>query len=165
MSTLADFSSVDLVVPELRSRDDAAVVAELSAALQREERIPDARTVCSAVNRRESLGNTSCAPGWALPHARITGLPTLSLAVGRAAEPLNWFGSTQPVRLIFLSVVPDSAAAMYLAVVSGLARLSRDPVRAELLLRAPDRESLLSILAQVELRAPRSAARALVGAH
>ena len=99
----------------------------------------------SAVMHREQLSSTEA-------------LPQLSLAVGRSAEPLPWFAADGTrIRMVFLCAVPESAAGAYLGLVSALARLSRSPDRVERLFQAPDSESLLAVLDEVQVREPRPA--------
>jgi PTS system nitrogen regulatory IIA component len=155
--TLATLSGLELIVPELQSREAKAVVLELCQTLHCAGCVSDSRALYDAVIQRELLGSTACAPGWALPHGRLEGLSQISLALGRCTDPLAWFGAAQPVRLVFLFAVPDVAAANYLCAVSGLARLAKDRARVEQLLHAPDRESLLRALDEIELRRPRLA--------
>jgi mannitol/fructose-specific phosphotransferase system IIA component (Ntr-type) len=157
MPTLAALSGLGLIVPELQSRQPTAVIRELCQALEREGCVSDSRVLYDAIIQRELLGNTACEPGWALPHARLEGLAQIRLALGRCTDPLAWFGAAQPVRLVFLFAVPDVAAASYLCAVSGLARLAKDRKRVEQLLHAPDRESLLRVLDEIDLRRPRLA--------
>lgn len=165
MSTLAEFSGLELIVPELQSHDAAGSLGELCSTLRRDGRVDDPRALYEAVIRRELLASTACAPGWALPHARLAGLPSFSFALGRRPEPLAWFGATHPVRLVFLFAVPEEAAPTYLTVVAALARLSQDSARVRQLLEAPDRESLLLLLDTVDLRAQRPASRPIALAH
>lgn len=155
MNTLADLSSEDLMVPTLRSRDAAGIVLELCEQFEAAARIPDARVLAEAVIRRESMASTALAPGWAMPHARLQTACDLSMAVGRCAEPLIWFGATQSVQMVFLFAVPEFAAADYLAVVSAMARFSKEHERLEQLCRASDRRTMLRALSQIKLRAPR----------
>jgi mannitol/fructose-specific phosphotransferase system IIA component (Ntr-type) len=156
--TLAQFTSPALIVPELRSHDASGVVAELCAALQRAGRVHETAAFFNAVMSREQLGGTAPIPGWALPHARLEGLPELCFAVRRVAEPLLWFGpSGNRVSIVVLAAVPEKEAAAYLNLVSGLARLSQERTRAARLLQAPDSESILELLGQVHLRQPRLA--------
>lgn len=159
MSSLTELSDENLMVPTLRSRDAQGIVFELCEQFEAAGRIPDARVLAEAVVRRESMASTALAPGWAIPHARSQSLSELSLAVGRCVEPLAWFGSAQPVQMIFLFAVPELRAADYLAAVSAMARFTRERERVDQLLRAPDRKSMLHVLSQIRLCVPHAASR------
>ena len=152
VTTLASFTSPGLIVPQLRGRDSAAVIGELGSRLQGEDRLNDPLSFYNAAMSREWLSSTAMAPGWALPHARMKGLPQLAFALGRSTEALNWPGAGGvAVRLVFLFAVPEADGASYLTLISGLAKLSRDPARCQSLLQAPDPQAIFEVLQQVPL--------------
>ena len=72
--TLADFTSPALIVPDLRGQDAAAVIQELSAALQREGRVTDLLQFYHSALNQEYLCSTVAEPGWAMPYALVKGL-------------------------------------------------------------------------------------------
>lgn len=152
--TLADFTSLGLIVPRLRGRDAATVIQELAAAMQQEGRVPDTESLCRAALSREGQGGTDMEDGLAFPHARLAGLKELSFALGRGDRPLDWgTGNVRSVRLVFLLAVPAMDYAQYLRLISGLARLSKDGPLVKKLLAAPDASSIIELLRQVELKA------------
>jgi mannitol/fructose-specific phosphotransferase system IIA component (Ntr-type) len=160
--TLADFTSPDLIVPQLRGHDAAAVIQELSQALQRENRLTDLLPFYHAALNREFMVSTDMEAGMAFPHARLPALKELSFAFGRSAQPLVWGAkSTSPVRLVFLSAVPATDSTQYLAVVSGLARLAKDDRLVQKLHAAQDVCEIMDVLKQVELRSSASPGTAL----
>ena len=150
MNTMADYTEASLMLPLLRCRDAAAVTAELCSTLQREGRINDLLPFYHGVISHEALSSTVISPGWALPHARIPGIPALSFALGRTAEPLAWFGG-EPVNMVFLFAVPESDAAAYLRLIAGLAKLGQDRLRLERLGDAADSQSMFEVLGEIAL--------------
>jgi mannitol/fructose-specific phosphotransferase system IIA component (Ntr-type) len=151
--TLADFTSPGLIVPRLRGQDVAAVIQELSQAMQREKRVPDLLPFYHAALNQEFLVSTDMEAGMAFPHARLPGLKELSFALGRSAEPLGWTArATRSVRLVFLMAVPATDSTQYLLLISGLARLGNDSRLAAMLQAAPDAFQMLEVLQQVTLR-------------
>ena len=150
MITVADYTEPSLMVPLLRSRDAAGVTAELCSTLDRQGRISDLLPFYHAVISHEALSSTAMAPGWAMPHARLAVVRRLSFALGRTAEPLVWFGG-EPVNMVFLFAVPESQAAAYLSLISGLASLAQDRLRLERLADAPDSETMLEVLREIFL--------------
>lgn len=163
--TLADFTAPGLLLPALRTRRTASVIGELCAALERANRLSAPLAFYDAVLRHEQACCTAIAPGWALPHARLPGLARLSFALGRSAVDLDWLERGEhPVRLVFLCAVPDADSSTYMALLSGLARLSQDPVLLESLHRAPDSQAMFAILQQIRLR-PMSSASQVVAAE
>jgi PTS system nitrogen regulatory IIA component len=157
MSNLADYTEPSLMVPLLCSRDASSITAELCSTLQSQGRISDLLPFYQAVINREALGGTVIAPGWALSHARIPGIPQLSFAFGRTAEPLAWY-SGEPVNMVFLFAVPESEAADYLGLISGLAKLSLQPLRLERLRNAPTSRAMFEVLREIHLPQRRAVA-------
>jgi len=150
MNSVADYTDPSLIVPLLRSRDAAAVTAELCSTLQRQGRINDLLPFHHAVITHESVSGTVISPGWALPHARLAGIAGLTFALGRTAEPLAWFGG-EPVCMVFLFAVPESEAMAYLSLIAGLARLGQDRLRLERLGDAPDSLTMFEVLREIPL--------------
>jgi len=151
--TLADFTSPGLIIPHLRGRDAAAVIQELSHALQSENRIPDLLPFYQSALNREFMVSTDMEAGMAFPHARLPGLKQFSFAFGRSDEPLVWGPkSARSVRLVFLMAVPATDSTQYLLLISGLVRLARDSRLVEKLHAAQDTFQISEVLQQVELR-------------
>jgi len=151
--TLAEFTSPGLIIPSLRGRDVATVIQELSQALQREARVPDLLPFYHAALNREFLVSTEMEAGMAFPHARVAGLKELSFALGRGDEPLSWGAkASRSVRLVFLLAVPATDSIQYLQLISGLARLAKEPALVEKLCSAADTFQILDVLQHVSLR-------------
>lgn len=160
--TLSNYTTPALMIPRLRNRDASAVIAELCSVLHREKFVKEPLPFYNDVISREILSSTATSPGWAMPHARGRNLERLSFTLGLAAEPLRWFGDAgEPVNMVFLFAVPESETAAYLRLMSGLAKISRDPLLLERLRQAGDSQSMFELLQQVPLRQPRSAPAAL----
>ena len=156
--TLADLTGPGLILPQLRGQDAASVIQELGQALQQEKRIPDLLPFYHAALNREFLGGTDMEAGMAFPHARLPGLPAVSFALGRSGAPLDWGGrSAGAVRLVFLLAVPATDSTQYLLLISGLARLAKDPGHMAQLHAAPGAKEILMVLQQIELRSSSSA--------
>lgn len=158
-TSLADYTREPLIVPQIRQRDAAGAIQELSQILGREGRVPDAASFCQAVLKRELLANTVVDHEMALPHARLSGLKKLSFALGRSVEAFPW-GETgaRPVRLVFLLAVPAEDNTNYLPLISGLARLSQDRQQMDKLYSASTAAGIFALLDQIHLRVGRTTA-------
>ncbi len=158
MTTLARHTSPELIVSRLSGQTSAEVVKELCITLEREGWVKNAMSFYWAVMSREALSSTAISTGWALPHARVHGLERLSFALGRCATPLDWAqDGAEPVQMVFLFAVPETDVASYLALISGVAKLTQDPILVESLLQAPDNHAMLEVLKQIPLPHPRLA--------
>ena len=151
--TLADFTSLELIIPQLRGEDAASAIQELSCALQQEKLIPDLLLFYQNALNREFMVGTDSEAGMALPHARVPGLKNVSFAFGRSAQPLGWASrGVCPVRLVFLLAVPATDSTQYLLLMSGLARLAKNNQLVANLHEATDAGQVFKVLKQVELR-------------
>ncbi len=66
---------------------------------------------------------------------------------------MDWFGArATEVRFVFLLVIPESAAGIYLNVLSALARLSRDKELSRRLSGSPDAHGIFEVLSEIPLK-------------
>jgi len=148
--TLADFTAVDLIAPQLQGKDLQSVLLELSDLLEQAGRVPSASALYEAALKRELMVSTDMTPGMAFPHARLTDVRQLSFAFGRAAKPFNW--STQsraPVRFVFLIVVSPADATQYLQLISGISRFSSETKKVERMQQARSATEILDLLREI----------------
>ncbi len=151
--SLAGYTQASLVVPELRERDTAGVIGELSLLLQREGSVPDMLPFYHAALNQELLANSAVDCGLAFPHARLSGVKQLRFAFGRTREPIIWGAkSTWPVQLIFLLAVPATDAASYLHLLASIAKLGRQRDCLAELRTAQTPEQILAVLKKIQIR-------------
>ncbi|MEX3610746.1 fructose-specific PTS transporter subunit EIIC [Rothia sp. LK2588] len=111
-------------------------------------RFTDSDQVVIAAFAREDQGTTAVGHGVAIPHARCAAVKKPTLVFARLAEPgVEWSApDAQPVRLVFLVAVPESAGDEHLRILSKLARsLMREPFRQELLTARTETQALTAI--------------------
>ena len=151
--TLADFTSEDVIVPRLAAKDMAGAILELCEAFQRSDERWDSKKLCHAALEREHQMTTAMAFGAAFPHARSNVCVELQFALGCTAEPIEWGppGSTK-VSLVFLNAVPAHEAMGYLKLLSGMARLGKDPALFESFKKATTARELMHLLEKVILK-------------
>ena len=151
--TLADYTRPELLVPQLRERDTAGIISELSQVLQREGLVSDVLPFYHAALNHELMANSALECGIALPHGRLSGVKQLQFAFGRAPEPVTWGSKgSWPVRLVFLLAVPATDAASYLHLLASLARLGRQPELVAELCKAPSSAALMAMLEKTKIR-------------
>lgn len=151
--SLADFTRHDLIVPQLRERDVAGIIGELSRVLGRADCVPDVLSFYQAALNQEILSSSAACSGLIVAHARLSGVKRLQFAFGRASRPVVWnTKSLRPAQLIFLLAVPATESARHLQLLSGLARLAQDPEAAAELLAAPDAPAILAVLNEIRMQ-------------
>jgi mannitol/fructose-specific phosphotransferase system IIA component (Ntr-type) len=151
--SLADYTRPGLIVPQLRQRDAAGVISELSLLLQREGYVPDVLPFYQAALNQELMANSALDCGLAFPHARLSGVKRLQFAFGRTPAPIIWGAkSSWPVQLVFLLAVPATDAAAYLHLLASLARLGQRPDLLAQLRAAEGTAAILATLDQIRMR-------------
>jgi PTS system nitrogen regulatory IIA component len=146
---IADLIGPDQVVVGLRVADKAQLLADLSrraaAALALEQPM-----LLRALQAREQLGSTGLGRGFALPHARLQGLPRIFAYLARLARPIDYASvDDKPVDLVVLLLTPESAASQHLATLAALSRPFRDEAFVQQIRKAPDAAALHRLLAGV----------------
>lgn len=158
-SSLADYTSASLIVPQLGEGDTPGVIQELSRLLQQANRIPDLLPFYHAVLNREFLVSTAMDYGMAFPHARLGILKDLCFALGRTTRPISWGPKgTVPINLVFLIAVPATDAAGYINLISGFARLGKESQMLARICAAEDGEEMMAVLRQIPVRPGKGAA-------
>ncbi len=150
---LADYTRRELIVPQLRERDTAGIISELSHVLQDHACVPDVLPFYQAALNQELLANSGLESGLAFPHARLGGVKRLQFAFGRTPAPVVWGArNAWSVQLVFLLAVPATDAASYLHLLASLARLGQQADLLRQLRSADNAESILAVLERIRLR-------------
>jgi mannitol/fructose-specific phosphotransferase system IIA component (Ntr-type) len=151
--SLAGYTHPALIVPQLRERDTAGVIKELSELLHQEGCVPDLLAFYHAALNHEFLVNSAVDCGIAFPHARLNGVASSRFAFGRAPEPIIWGTSpSQSVRFVFLLAVPATDAAGFLQLLSALARVGQQDALLTALADQPTGEDIYQFFRQVKVR-------------
>lgn len=81
-------------------------------------------TVFDSLFARERLGSTALGQGVAVPHGRVKGLDKPLAAFVRLAQPVAFDApDSQPVTLLLLLLVPETATQQHLDILAELAQL------------------------------------------
>ena len=150
---LGQYTRRALIVPELRERDTAGIIGELSHVLQQEGCVADVLPFYHTALNQELLCNSGLECGLAFPHARLGGVKQLTFALGRAPEPVIWGAKgSWRVQFVFLLAVPPTDAACYSNLLASLARLGQQTKVLDLLRAARTADAILAVLETVGVR-------------
>lgn len=124
---LREFFSEDVVKLDLEGMNKDAVLKEMIALLQLDEKSES--ILYKMLKRRENLGSTGIGKGIAIPHCRSLVVNRLRVAFGRKPEGLDFRAiDEQPVHNIFLIVAPPlEVSNQYLPVLGKIAQFSKEP--------------------------------------
>ena len=101
---------------------------------------------------RDRLDTTCLGNGFALPHARTEHVKKIVMAVGRSNAGIPFDDKGEIVKLFFVLGTPKSKPGDYLAIVSALCRILKDPADRTTLLVAPTSEAFIAAITAIETR-------------
>jgi mannitol/fructose-specific phosphotransferase system IIA component (Ntr-type) len=120
---LLDYLTIENIRAPLLAADKRGAIDELVDVLAITGRVPNPKAFKEAVWVREQTRTTGIGSGLAIPHGKCPGLPSLIMAVGKPAKPMDFESiDGQPVRLIFLLGSPPEKGSDH---IQALARVSR----------------------------------------
>jgi fructose-specific phosphotransferase system IIA component len=112
----------DIKIP-LAATTKTDAIAELVNLLAANGEVTDPKRVLEAVLDREATRTTGIGNGLAIPHGKCAGVPSLVMAIGKAATPIDFQAiDGRPVSLIWLLASPPDKTGQH---IHALARISR----------------------------------------
>lgn len=138
MNQIAKILPADNVVADLETSSKKRVFEQAGLLFENRHGIARA-TVYDALFDREKLGSTGLGQGIAIPHGRIKGLKEALGAFFRLATPVPFDAPDgQPVKFMFVLLVPEAATERHLQLLSELAQMFSDKNFRDTLTDAPD---------------------------
>ena len=101
---------------------------------------------------RDRLDTTCLGNAVALPHARTEHVKKIVLAVGRSDAGIPFDAKGEIVRLFFVLGTPKTKPGDYLAVVSALCKILKDPADRATFLSATTPEAFIAAIAAAEVK-------------
>ena len=145
---LSDLIAPEAVIPDLKANSKKQVLqimAEKAASLTG----LDERTVLDTVLQREKLGSTGVGNGIAIPHSKLANVDHIVGVFARLETPVDFEAlDDEPVDLVFLLLVPESAGADHLKALSRIARVLRDSDMVQKLRNTRDAAAIHTFLTQ-----------------
>ena len=125
-----------------------AVLNSLIDALWQSGEVQDLEAFRSAVFMRESLMSTGIGLGVGVPHARLSSVRRMVMAVAVNETPLDDYESIDgyPVRFVALVAGRTDQQSNYVRLLATLSRLVKDETRRQSLLDAGNPESVYTLL-------------------
>lgn len=105
----------------------------------------------NAIFGREEIMSTGIGKGIALPHGRDICVSELKVAVCILGKPIDFESLDQePVRIVFMIAVPQSAGKQYMRVLSSISHFTREEEHRNMLLACQTNQELSNILKEIE---------------
>ena len=98
-----------------------------------------------AVMKREEEATTAIGDGVAVPHARLEGLESMEVVVGRSHRGIEMGERT--VHIFLLILIPQSTASSHVDFLSNAVRLLSSSTNRERIMEAEDKDEILEVFA------------------
>ena len=121
---LVDYLTADRVVL-LASEQRKEAINELAEMAMAGLPQSETRHVVAAVESREKEISTCIAPGIAIPHARLDGLPQTMLMVGVSHEGVTWVEGSPLVHLVVMLLSGAAAGDKHMHILAEIAKVLR----------------------------------------
>jgi PTS system nitrogen regulatory IIA component len=124
---LGELLAPDSVIADLRARDKRGLIDGLANRAVKQLGVA-APAIAGPLIEREEMGSTGLGRGFALPHARVSGLDRCFGMFARFARPVEYQAIDElPVDLVFLLLIPPGAGTAHVAALAAISRRMRDP--------------------------------------
>lgn len=121
---ISQFSSSDLIIPQLKAKTRRQAIAELAALMVDQGFVSDKSGLTNLALAREEIESTAVERGLAFPHVRGIEGGGLTLALGMRGAGIDFKAPDKHLtRIIFFTVIPTAASAFYLRLLSGLIQI------------------------------------------
>ena len=142
---LSDFLSPERVLANIEAQNKKDALKEISEFVSKVEQddVLTDRHLFNAILDREELGSTGIGDGVAIPHAKIHGLKNLCACFARSKDGVDFKAiDSEPVRLIFMLLVPENSAGIHLKALARISRVLKERDFRQQLIDAKDSQEL-----------------------
>jgi len=145
---ISDFLLPANVMLDLRASNKTQLLRQLSTQAAAEVGL-DPDEVAMQIVKREELGSTGVGSGVALPHARLTGLKAPLGLFARLRRTIDFEAiDDQPVDVVFLLLLPESATGEQLNALACVARALRNSETLSQVRGAADSDALFRAITE-----------------
>jgi len=111
--------------------------------------VSDKSAVTEGIFQREKLMSTGIGLGIGIPHVRMDGIDTLTMAVGVSTGGITDYESLdgQPVHLVFMILAGKDQHTLHIKTMSAISRRIKNPVLREMVVQARQPEMIYDLLA------------------
>ena len=147
---------LDILTPQhirapLVATDKQGVINELVDLLAGLGKVSDARALKDAVWTRECTRTTGIGHGLAIPHGKCSGMPAVTMAIGKPAQPMDFEAiDGQPVRLVVLLASPLDKNNDHIQALARISRLMTNESFRNKLYEATTPEAIFELIQSAE---------------
>ncbi len=131
--------------------DKKSCLTEMTEFLHEKGIVDDQKKFLDAILAREKIVSTGIGRGIAIPHARSASVKQLSIAVFVLDNELEFDSvDNNPVRIIFMIVVPESMKKEYMQILSLISNYLKNDDNIKKMLNCDNEEQLYELLEDLE---------------
>lgn len=146
---ITEFLRLEAVIPQLAARTKAEVLTELSTGLAKVTQVVSMERIHDVLSEREKVGSTGMEKGVAIPHGRLTELPSLVACFGVSKAGVDFEArDNRPSHFFFALVAPENSAGVHLKALSKVSRLFRSDSMREAILAARTSDEIYALITQ-----------------
>jgi fructose-specific phosphotransferase system IIA component len=135
----------------LKSKEKEAVITELIDLLDSHGQLTDREAALEAVLEREKIRSTGIGSAIAIPHAKCNVVKEIVMAIGIAAEPIDFESiDDEPVTIVILLVSPLDQIGPHIQALARISKLMLDKEFKNQLENAASSEQLYELLSSRE---------------
>jgi nitrogen PTS system EIIA component len=150
---IVDLIQREMIIPALSATSKPGILKELAAHLARRHPELDLDQLTRVLIDREGLASTAIGEGVAIPHGKLPSVDGIVACLGRARDGVDFESMDgQPTYLFVVMVAPESSTGAHLKALARISRVFKDQAFRQLLLEAPDADSMYAILAQEDAK-------------
>jgi mannitol/fructose-specific phosphotransferase system IIA component (Ntr-type) len=150
---ILDFLNLDCIKIPLANMEKNEIIKELLNVISQAHREINIEEAFEGLIEREKIETTAIGHGVAIPHARIKNLSKVYLAFGITKEGANFDSiDNKPVKLVFLILFPEEEVRSQLALLARLARVLKDEILREEILKCSSNQGVIDVFTQYEAR-------------
>jgi len=143
---ILDVLKKETILVDLKSKDKTGVINELVTPVAKLARIEHKKLV-RVLLEREQLGSTGIGGGIGIPHGKLKDMDSLILGFGLSRSGIDFESMDgKPTHVFFLLVTPENSTGLHLKLLAQISRLLKKEIFKESLLKATDRDEVLSLI-------------------
>jgi fructose-specific phosphotransferase system IIA component len=143
--------SEDLIRIGVNINSKTELLTSMVLMLKASKAIDSTERFKNAIFGREEIMSTGIGKGIALPHGRDICVTELKVAVCILAKPIDFDALDQePVRIVFMIAVPQSAGKQYMKVLSSISHFTREEDHRKMMLASKTVQELSNILKEID---------------
>lgn len=145
---LKDYLNISLINSSLSAASKDGALKEMAALIiNNYKEIGNANALAAALSERERIGSTAIENGIAVPHAKVSNIKSIIIAVGRSEQGIDFNSNDgKKTHLFFILLAPENAAGEHIKVLARLAKLLSAKGLKEKLLGAKNAEGIYQTL-------------------